>query len=446
LSGLQVFKLLPKTNCKDCDYPTCMAFALQLAAGKAAVSACPHLAADVRATLADAATAPVRRVEIGPAAGRTIVGEETVLYRHDKRFEHAPALAVLVDDSLNEQGFDGLLEEFRHQRFERVGEILRPRLLAVASADRDRLKSRVRKAAEHTGAGIVIVSDDPEALLAAGEPIKESRPLLCGAGPVTFERVAEVARTLDVPFVLRGQNLEELAGLGRRALDAGFEQVVLEPVVETAGDALQAHVFVRRAAVRDKIKALGFPTIAFPCRLTDDPLLQTVLASALVAKYAGIVVVNTIDPAHNLPLLALVQGLFTDPQKPMMVDAGIYPIGGPGPESPVLLTTNFSLTYYTVVGEAENSKVPVWLLVMDVEGQSVLTAWAAGKFVADAIAPFVKKSGIEDKVAHRRLIIPGCVAAIRAELEAELGDWEVFVGVREAADIPRYLRALLSAR
>ncbi|MFH1833536.1 MAG: acetyl-CoA decarbonylase/synthase complex subunit gamma, partial [bacterium] len=296
-----------------------------------------------------------------------------------------------------------------------------------------------------TNTGIVIVSDDPEALLAAGRPIKGSRPLLCGAGVATFERVAAVAEVLDSPFMLRGGSLQDLADLGRKALHAGFEQVVLEPVAQTAGDALQANVFVRRAAVRDEVKALGFPTITFPCRFAGDPMLKTVLAAALVAKYAGIVVVDTMDPAHTLPLLALAQGLSTDPQKPMMVDAGVYPLGDPGPDSPVLLTTNFSLTYYTVVGEVQSSKVPAWLLVMDVAGQSVLTAWAAGKFVADTIAPFVKRSGIEGKVRHRKLIIPGCVAGIQQELEAELGDWEVAAGVREAADIPRFLRALQAA-
>ena len=446
LSGLQIFKLLPKTNCRDCGYPTCMAFGLQLAAGKTQPDACPHLSPSALATLADAAVPAVRRVEIGPLDDRTVLGEETVLYRHEKRFVHPTALAFMIDDSVTVERFGDLLEAFANQRFERVGQTLRHRLVAIGSSDAGRLTSRVKTASERTGAGIVIVSDDPEALLKAGEAIAGARPLLCGADLTTFDRVAEIAKHLKAPFALRGRDLRELSELGRRALDAGIQHAMLEPVVTTAGDALEAHVFARRAAVRDKVKALGFPTIAFPCRLTDDPLLQTVLASALIAKYAAIVVVDTLDPAHTLPLLALTQGLYTDPQQPMMVEAGIYPLGGPGPNSPVLLTTNFSLTYYTVMGEIENSKVPAWLLVMDVEGQSVLTAWAAGKFVADAIAPFVKKSGIEEKVAHRRLVIPGYVAGIQSELETEMADWEVVVGVREASDIPRYLRALTAGR
>jgi acetyl-CoA decarbonylase/synthase complex subunit gamma len=446
LSGLQIFKLLPKTNCKECGYPTCMAFALQLAAGKTSLDACPHLSADALATLADVATPPVRRVEMGPVGDPAVLGEETVLYRHEKRFEHAPVIALMIDDSVEDKEFGRLLETFRIQSFERVGETLRLRAVAIASAATDRLVRRVKEAAERTKASIVIVSDDPAALEEAGEAIAKTRPLLCGARAETFDQVAQVAARVKAPFVLRGRDLEELAHLGQRALEAGIQQVMLEPIVGTAGDALAAQVFIRRAAVRDKVKSLGFPTIAFPCRLTADPRLQTVLTAALIAKYSAVVVVDTADPAHTLPLLVLAQGLYTDPQKPMMVEAGIYPVGDPGPDSPVLVTTNFSLTYYTVGGEVENSKVPAWLLVMDVEGQSVLTAWAAGKFMADAIAPFIKRSGIEDKVAHRKLIIPGYVASIQSELEAELGDWEVVVGVREAADIPRYLRALKAGR
>ncbi|MGI5939339.1 MAG: acetyl-CoA decarbonylase/synthase complex subunit gamma [Thermoleophilia bacterium] len=442
LSGIQIFKQLPKTNCKDCGYATCMAFALQLAAGRVSLEACPHLAPDVAAALQVAATPPVRKVTLGRPEGPIILGEETVLYRHEKRFEHAPALAFMVDDDLDDTGVARAIAAFREHRFERVGESLSPRMMAVASTDSDRLLARAKQIAAETDAGLIIVSDRPATLRAVGTELRSVRPLLCGAALDIFTEVLDVAQELDAPFVVRGESLDELEELGRRTLEAGAEQVLLEPVVATAGDALRAQIFARRAALRSKGSPLGFPVIAFPCRLTADPMLQTVLASALIAKYAGVVVVDPVDPAHTLALLSLAQGLYTDPQKPMMVEAGIYPVGEPGPDSPVMLTTNFSLTYYTVVGEIESSKIPAWLMVMDVEGQSVLTAWAAGKFVADAIGPFVKKSRIEDKVDHRRLIIPGYVANIRDELETELGDWEVVVGVREAADIPRYLRTL----
>lgn len=442
LSGIQLFKQLPKTNCKDCGYPTCMAFALQVAAGKAAIAGCPHLAGEVLATLSAVTAKPIVRVEFGPAGNAVVLGEETVLYRHEKRFEHVPALAILLDDRLGDEEFSAALDSFNALEFERVGEMLRPQLIAVSSADAGRLTARAAAASRDTKSGVIIVSDDPGALRAAGEKIKSARPLLCGASAETFDDVRQVAADLGTAFVVSGGNMQELGNFGQRAVDGGVSQMIFEPQVTTAADALAAQVYLRRAAIRDKKKEFGFPTCAFACGVAAEPMLQTMIASALIAKYAGIVVVDTLDPAHILALLTLAQGLYTDPQKPMMVDAGVYPVGNPGANSPVLLTTNFSLTYYTVMGEIENSKIPAWLLVMDVEGQSVLTAWAAGKFVADAIAPFVKKSGIEENVDHRRLIIPGYVASMGPELESELDGWQVVAGVREAADLPRYLRNL----
>ena len=216
---------------------------------------------------------------------------------------------------------------------------------------------------------------------------------------------------------------------------------MLDPASSSLGDVLLDQTLIRRAAIKKTFRALGFPTIGFPCNMTDDKMLEAVYASVFVAKYAGFVILSDLDPARVLPLLYLSQNIYTDPQRPMQMDQGVYPINDPGPDSPILLTTNFSLTYFTVSSEVEASKVPAWLCIMDVEGQSVLTAWAAGKFVADAIAPFLKKSGIEEKAPHRKVVIPGYVAQISGELDEELGDgWEVQVGVREAADIPKFLR------
>ena len=209
----------------------------------------------------------------------------------------------------------------------------------------------------------------------------------------------------------------------------------------TLRDALRDQTYIRRAAIKKKFGALGFPTIAFPCRMTADPMLKTVFACVFVAKYAGIMVHRHPRPG---PGAAAAGAVPEHLHRPAAADAdgpGHLPLNDPGRDSPLLITTNFSLTYFTVAGEMEASKVPTWLLVMDTRGQSVLTAWAAGKFVADAIAPFVKKSGIEEKVGHRKIMIPGYVAQISGELETELGDWKVIVGVREAADVPEYLRA-----
>jgi acetyl-CoA decarbonylase/synthase complex subunit gamma len=442
LSGLQIFKLLPKTNCKDCGQPTCMAFAMQLASGKAELSQCPHVSPEAAAELGEAAAPPVRKVTIGSGDMAVVLGEETVLYRHEKRFEHPPGIAILVDDSVDDAAFQASLDTFKAQVFERVGQQLRAKLFAIESADAGKLAARVKKASDETGAGIVIMSDDPAALKAAAEPIKDNKPLLYAATAATFDAVSAAAKELGVPFAIKAATIDELAELGEKCVAGDFKEVVLDPMSANLQDALRDQTYIRRAAIKKKFRAVGFPTIAFPCRMTDDPMLKTVFAGIFVAKYAGIIVIDTLDPAQVLPLLILSQNIYTDPQRPMQMDQGIYPINDPTPDSPVLITTNFSLTYFTLAGEVEASKVPTWLLVMDTEGQSVLTSWAAGKFVADAIAIFVKKSGIDEKVNHRKIIIPGYVAQISGELEEELADWEVTVGVREAADVPRYLRGL----
>lgn len=443
LSGLQIFKLLPRTNCKDCGFPTCMAFAMQLAAGKAELSQCPHVSEEAAAELGEASAPPVRKVTIGEGEHAVTIGEETVLFRHEKRFEHSPGVAFLVDDEKDDAAFQQILDTFREQEFERVGQMLRVKMIAVESADAGKLAERVKKASEETGAAIVIMSEDPEALQAAAEPIKDKKPLLYAATADTFDAVSGAAKELGVPFTIKADSVEDLAELGQKAVDGDFKEVVLDPSSTNLFEALRDQTFIRRAAIKKTFRPLGFPTIAFPAKMADEEMLQSVFASVFVAKYAGIIVIDTTDPAQVMPLLTVAQNIYTDPQRPMQMDQGIYPLNEPGPDSLLLITTNFSLTYFTLAGEVEGSKVPTWLMVMDVEGQSVLTAWAAGKFVSDAIAQFVKKSGIEEKVNHRKLIIPGYVAQISGELEEELGDeWEVVVGVREAADVPKYLRSL----
>ena len=304
-----------------------------------------------------------------------------------------------------------------------------------------KLAELAAKADEIACAAVIIMSDDVAALKAAAEPIKDKKPLLYAATESNFDEVAALAKELGVPFAIKADTLDKLAELGQKAIDGDFKEVVLDPSPKTLGDVLMNNTLLRRAAIKKTFRALGFPTIGFPCNMTDDKMQEAVYASVFVAKYAGFVILSDLDPARVMPLLYLSQNIYTDPQRPMQMEQGIYPIGEPGPESPVLVTTNFSLTYFTVSSEVDASKVPAWLCIMDVEGQSVLTAWAAGKFVADAIAPFLKKSGIEEKAPHKKIIIPGYVAQISGELEEELGDgWQVEVGVREAADIPKLLR------
>ena len=441
LSGLQIFKLLAKTNCKECGFPTCMAFAMQLAAGKAELDQCPYVSEEAKAALGEASAPPVRKVTVGAGDLAVTVGEETVMYRHEKRFENMPGLGVMITDEMDDARVATLMGQLREQRFNYVGRTLRPRVAAIKAADGAALAALAAKVDAGCGAALVLISDDAAALKAAAEPLKDKKPLLYAASEANFDAVAAVAKELDVPFAIKADSLDKLAEMGQKALDGDFKDVVLDPSSASLGDVLMDQTLIRRAAVRKTFRALGFPTIGFPCNMTDDPMLEAVYASVFIAKYAGFVILSDLEPARTLPLLYLSQNIYTDPQKPMQMDQGIYPINDPGPEAPILVTTNFSLTYFTVSSEVEASKVPAWLAIMDVEGQSVLTAWAAGKFVADAIAPFLKKSGIEEKAPHRNVVIPGYVAQISGELEEELGDgWQVQVGVREAADIPKFLR------
>lgn len=168
--------------------------------------------------------------------------------------------------------------------------------------------------------------------------------------------------------------------------------------------------------------------------------METVIASMLIAKYAGVVVLSDFVGENLFPLLLERLNIFTDPQRPMTVTEGIYEIGSPDENSPVLITTNFSLTYFIVSGEIEGSRVPSWLLIMDTEGLSVMTAWAAGKFSGDLVGTFVKKSGIADKISHKKIIIPGYAAAISGDMEEELPDWEILIGPRDASLIPKFLK------
>lgn len=441
LSGLQIFKLLAKTNCKECGFPTCMAFAMQLAAGKAELDQCPYVSDEAKAALGEASAPPVRKVTVGAGDMAVTVGEETVLYRHEKRFEHQPGIGVLITGEMDDSQVDSLLTQLKEIEFNYVGQNLRPKVAAIKADDGARLAELAAKADSMAGAAIVLINDDASALKVAADPIKDKKPLLYAATEANFDAVAAVAKELDVPFAIKAETLEKLAELGQKALDGEFKEVVLDPSPASLGDVLHDQTLIRRAAIKKTFRALGFPTIGFPCNMTDDKMLEAVYASVFIAKYTGFVILSDLDPARVMPLLYLSQNIYTDPQRPMQMEEGVYPINEPGPESPILVTTNFSLTYFTVSSEVEASKMPAWLCIMDVEGQSVLTAWAAGKFVADAIAPFLKKSGIDEKAPHKKIVIPGYVAQISGELEEELGDgWEVQVGVREAADIPKFLK------
>ena len=444
LTGIQIFKLLPKTNCGKCGIPTCLAFAMNLASGKAELIACPFVSEEAKLQLAEASAPPIRPVTIGTGTTAFKVGGETVMFRHEKKFENPTAIAVLVADTMPEGEIASRIENFNNYIYARVGLQLHADAIAIKSESGDPVKfgALAEKVTKATNGSLILMSENPE-VLAAGLKICASRkPLLYAATKANAEAMAKLAKENSCPMVAKGTNLEEVAELTGILNKAGIQDIVIDSGARTVKQAFQNQIIVRGSALQKKFKPLGYPTITFPCEMTGNPMKEALIASMFVSKYAGIMVLSDLKGEALFPLLVERLNIFTDPQRPLATTAGIYEIGNPNENSPVLITTNFSLTYFIVSGEIENSKVPSYLMVMDTEGLSVMTAWAAGKFGADLMSTFVKKSGIESKVKYHKLIIPGYSASESGGLEEELKGWEIMVGPREGSHIPAYLRSL----
>jgi acetyl-CoA decarbonylase/synthase complex subunit gamma len=442
LTGIEIFKLLPKTNCGECGVPTCLAFAMNLAAGKAELSACPYVSDEAKEKLSEASAPPIVAVTIGTGDRALKIGGETVMFRHEKRFENPSGLAILISDKMDDAEVDARLERFKTMEYERVGLTLYPNLIAAKaeSGDAAKFEALVNKVKEKSGGGIILMSDNPDILAAGVKACADRKPLLYAATKDNLDKVATLAKENDCPVAARASGLEELAELTEKLTAAGIKNIVIDPGSRAVRQALDDQIIIRSAALTKQFRPLGFPTIVFPGEMTDNPMKEAVIASIFIAKYAGIVVLSDFQGESLFPLLVERLNIYTDPQRPLATTEGIYEINNPKEDSPVMITTNFSLTYFLVSGYIESSKIPGWLLVKDTEGLSVMTAWAAGKFSADIIAPFVKKCGIEDKIKHHKLVIPGYSAAESGGLEEELAGWEILVGPREGAHIPGYLK------
>jgi len=442
LTGIEIFKLLPKTNCGECGVPTCLAFAMSLAGGKAELSACPYISEEAKVKLAEASAPPIRPVTIGVGDRALKIGGETVLFRHEKRFENPPGFALLISDAMDDAEVNARLKKLKELQYERIGLTLRPDLVAIKddSGDASKFEAVVNKVKQNSDYGIILMSNNPEILAAGLKACAERKPLLYAATKDNLEPVADLAKQNSCPVAVKASGLEELAQLTTKLTEAGIKDIVLDSGSRTIRRAFEDQIFIRSAALVKKFRPLGFPTVVFPGEMTDDAMKEAVIASIFVAKYGGIIVLSDFYGESLFPLLVERLNIYTDPQRPLMTTEGIYQIGGPNENSPVLITTNFSLTYFIVSGEIETSRVPAHLLVMNTDGLSVMTAWAAGTFVSDNIAAFVKKCGIMDKVKHHKLIIPGYAAAESGGIEDELKDWEVLVGPREGAHIPAYLK------
>jgi acetyl-CoA decarbonylase/synthase complex subunit gamma len=443
LSGLEIYKLLPKTNCKECGFPTCLAFAMKLAAKQAELVACPYVSEEAKAALAAAAAPPIRLITISNDGRKIEVGNETVMFRHEKTFYHEPGLLVRVKDTQPLEEFKDTVTKAASYSVERVGMQLTVSGLAVenASGDPALFAERVETLTAIAKLPLVLISKSPAAMEAAIAKLKGAVPLLYAADKDNWQAMAEVAKKYNFPLAVREDNdLTALANLVEQVKGAGVEDIVLDPGARGPADTLITLTQLRRLALKKNFRLLGYPIITFPGEGASSEAEEAVLAAQHIAKYGGFIVLDHFDPATMYPLLTLRLNIYTDPQKPIQMEPGVYEFGGPTPDSPLLTTTNFSLTYFSVAGELENAGIPSWLLVCDSQGMSVLTGWAAGNFDAEVIAKMVKQFNVADRIAHRKIIIPGLVAVISGELEDELPGWEVLVGPREAVDIPAYLK------
>ncbi len=440
LTGIQIFKLLPKTNCGECGVPTCLAFAMNLAAGKAELDSCPYVSDEAKEQLAEASAPPIRPVSIGAGTRAFKVGGETVMFRHEKTFYNPTGLAAVI--SSDEADLDNKLKEWNALQYERVGLNLRPELVALkdANGDAEAFSTAAKKIAEESEFNLILMTENVNVMKAAVDVCAFKKPLLYAATADNIDDMGNLAKESNLPVAIKAGSVDELIAMSDKLTGMGIKDIVLDSGAREMKQAFEDQVAIRRAALKAGNRSLGFPTITFPCEMADNLDIETMIAAMFIAKYGGIVVLSDFKGESLFPLLLERLNIFTDPQRPMTVTQGIYEIGSPDENSPVFITTNFSLTYFIVSGEIEGSRVPSWLLIMDTEGLSVMTAWAAGKFAGDAVGAFVKKCGIADKVAHKKIIIPGYSASISGEMEEELPDWEIMIGPRDAALIPKFLK------
>jgi len=443
LTGIQIFKLLPKTNCKECGVPTCLAFAMNLASGKAELDACPYVSDEAREQLSEASAPPIRPVVVGAGVRKATTGGETVQYRHEKTFYNPSLLAGVVSSDISAADLEVKLKTWNAFQYERVGLNLRPELAAVKDVNGDAaaFAAVAKQIAETSEFNIILMTEDLGVMQAGVEAAGFKRPLMYAATEANADDFGQLALDNDLPLALKADSIDGVTALSDKLTGMGIKDLVIDTGTRDMKQALEDQVALRRAALKDGNRATGFPSITFPCEMAGNLDMEALIAAMFVAKYGGIVVMSDLAGEAVFPLLLERLNIFTDPQRPMTVTEGIYEIGNPDENSPVLVTTNFALTYFIVSGEIEGSKVPTWLLIKDSEGLSVLTAWAAGKFAGDDVGIFVKKSGIMDKVKHQELVIPGYAAAIVGDIEEELPGWTITVGPREAAHIPAFLKS-----
>jgi acetyl-CoA decarbonylase/synthase complex subunit gamma len=452
LTGLEIFKLLPKTNCKKCGMPTCLAFAMALAQKRAKLDDCPDVSQEAKEKLAAAAAPPIRKIAFGRGDNQVAVGQETVMFRHEEKFHNPTVIGVTVSDKLTGGSLTKRIESINALKFERVGTKLAVRAIAVIndSGQTGAFVQAAETVKNSSNLALILVSDSPDAMAAAVAKTKEAVPLLASAKADTAETMAKIAKENNCPLVAKADSVETLAELSEKIKAQGVEDIVLNLALRQAqggeqcrtdGLSLRDKLYnlsrMRALSLKKLFRPLGYPAISFVTKGDADQ--QAAAAMGLICKYSSIVVVDTVEPYAFLAMLTVVMNVFSDPQKPVQVEPKVYPIGEPDANSPFMFTTNFSLTYYTVESDVEASRVPSYILVVDTEGTSVLTAYSGDKLNEKTVSDAMIKYNVDKLVKHRKIIIPGYVAVMSGKLE-EATNWEVIVGPRESSMIPKFLQ------
>ena len=436
LKALDIYKLLPKKNCKECGDPTCLTFAMKLASGKADVELCPYLDEQAKSVLGATTRPPIRLVKVGVGERSFAVGEEFVLYRHDKTFYHPPGILFKVSDTQTPKEITAVTIRVRDESFTRVGTDLRFNGIAIenSSGSPDAFARAVATVEESADLPLVLISKNTEALNAALIQVGSYQPLIHAATKENFGEMCALAKKHSCPLIIKSHGLDDFANLAKDCVAVGVKKLFMDLCPQSLGDFITASTAIRQLAITRAAPDLGYPVFID----ATHPCLQDAAIALGIIKYASVIITPPLSPASAKAALTLRQNIYTDPQKPIQMNPGLYRVGTPGKDAPVLLTVNFSLTFFTLQGYLESTRIPCFMLIVDTEGLSVLTAVAAGKLNETLVRDSIRKFDVENEVSHKTLIIPGYSAPLSGRIEEATG-WKVMVGPRDAAEIGEYL-------
>lgn len=445
LTGLQIFKYLPggkkekEANCKKCGFPTCMAFAMKLAKNETSIDKCEYITDELRSILEEASQLQQAEIKFGRQGNEIKIGNETVMFRHDKKFVNPTCISIKLKSS--DKDFEKKLNKILDYSVERVGEDLT--ISAITLQDTDKTFEEKAKKLSAAKFPIILASENIDKIKNILDEVKDSKPLVFIKN-TSADELIQIEKDYNVPIVVSAATIEELVNISSNLTEKNAQNIVLNLQNQQQETLIENLTFIRRSAIENKFKPLGFPVIMLTediSGISDDQIEQGLWASVLLCKYANIIVLDDFNEAITYSLLTLRQNIYTDPEKPLQIEAKLYPVGEPDEDSPVIVTTNFALTYFTVVGEIEASNIPSYLVITPSDGMSVLTAWSADKFNGEIIAKTIKNYGLDTLVKHKKIIIPGYVSSLKEEIEEELPGWEVIIGANEAVDIVDFLKS-----